>query len=73
MKSLFVVLLTLLVVLTGPDGQLISLNPNTVVTTRAPRSTEHFAPGIKCLIHTIDGKFIAVQEDCDTVKNLIEE
>lgn len=59
-----------LIVLTGPDQQRIEVNPDKVVTIRKPRGGEdgHFAPGTKCLIHTTDGKFFVVIEDCETVR-----
>jgi hypothetical protein len=65
------ILLLLLIQLTGPDNQRIDLNPADVVTTKTPRGDEHFAKGIKCLINTVDGKFITVKEDCATVRQLL--
>lgn len=65
--------LVALVMLTGPDQQPIELNPQQVVTVRPPRGNEHFAPGVHCLIHTTDGKIVAVLEDCPTVRGLLEE
>jgi hypothetical protein len=67
------ILVLLLIQLTGPDDQRIDLNPADVVTTRVPRGDEHFAKGIKCLIHTVDGKFIVVKEDCATVRQQLEK
>ena len=59
-----------LVTFSGPDGQRIDVNPADVVTVRQPRGSEsdHFDPDIKCLISTVDGKFIAVTTDCATVR-----
>jgi hypothetical protein len=71
-----VVAITLVVALipfTGPDSQRIDLNPSEIVSVRPPRSTEHFGEGIRCLIHTVDGKFVAVIEDCDTVRQRLNE
>ena len=62
-----------LVTLTGLDNQRIDINPAEVVSVRAPRVQEHFGEGIKCLLHTADGKFIAVIEDCDTVRRRLNE
>lgn len=53
-----------LVELHGLDGQLIELNPAAIITVRVPRVRDHFGPGIRCLVHTTDGKFIAVTESC---------
>ena len=63
-----------LAVLHGPDGQKIELNPQHVVTIRDNRdnSGAYFAPGIRCLIHTTDGKVVQVVEDCATVRRLLE-
>jgi len=62
-----------LVQFTGPHGQPVGINPMEVVSVRPVRATENFGPGIKCLIHTSDGKFIAVVETCDVVKRKLEE
>lgn len=60
---------------TGPNGQDIALNPEQVVTVRPKPSIAdeaHFHHGIRCLIHTTDGKFIGVIEDCPTVQERLE-
>lgn len=62
----------LLIDLTGPRGQVILLNPETVVTVRTPRGHDHFAQGSRCLVNTLDGKFVAVQESCMEVRRRIE-
>jgi hypothetical protein len=57
-----------LVELTGPDKQIIEVNPEHVVQIREPRGNEtHFHPEIKCLIFTTDGKFTGVIETCEVV------
>lgn len=53
-----------LVRFTGLDGQWIDVNPETIISVRVPRSTDHFGPGTKCLLFTVDGRNIPVQEDC---------
>ena len=63
-----ILLAVYLVALTGPNEQRIEVNPAQVVSLRAPRSEEHFAQGVQCLLHTVDGKFIAVVEPCDAVR-----
>ena len=55
----------LLIKLHGPDGQVIYINPMAVVSVRAPRKGDTLGPELKCLLHTMDGKFIAVTEGCD--------
>jgi hypothetical protein len=57
----------------GPNDQEIDIDPHKVVTVRPLRSTEHFGYGIKCLIHTDDGKYVAVTEECDVVKKAVED
>lgn len=60
------VLVLALVRFTGPSGQPIDINPETIVSVRVPQAqaAEHFAPGTHCLLFTVDGKYIPVQEDC---------
>jgi len=59
--------------LTGPGGQTIQLNPDHIVSTRPPRGNEHFHKDIHCLIHTTDGKLVTVQETCERVQELRED
>jgi hypothetical protein len=65
---------TALIMLTGPEHQPISVNPAQIVTTRSvrPSAKEDFARGIRCLVHTTDGKFISVVETCDDVRKKME-
>jgi hypothetical protein len=61
----------LLVQLTGPDGsQRIDINANEVTSIREPRADagEHFAKGTHCVIVMTSGTFVAVSEDCATVR-----
>jgi nitrous oxidase accessory protein NosD len=60
-----------LIQLLGPDGQIIEINPESVVTVRTPRGTDHFAKDIHCIVFTADGKNIAVVQTCDQVKELL--
>lgn len=50
----------------GPDGQIIDISPQHVVSIRNPRHVDLVAEDIKCLLHTDDGKAIAIIEDCET-------
>jgi len=61
-----------LVLLTGAGGQVIEINPAMVVSVRAPAAREYFARGTRCIVTTVDGKFVTVQETCDTVRRLLE-
>lgn len=71
-----IILALSLVILTGPEKQRIEVNPEQVVSVRIPRNDDtqtYRSPAIKCLIHTTDGKFIAVVEDCmEVTRKLIE-
>lgn len=62
-----------MIYLTGLDGQVIELNPHSIVTLRVPRGVDHFDKDVKCLIHTSDGKTVAVVETCDQVHKLLED
>jgi hypothetical protein len=58
-----------LVHFTGPDKQLIEINPDEVVSIREPRDSEqHFHEHVNCLIFTSDGKFSGVVEECSAVE-----
>jgi len=63
----------LLITVTGLDNQKIELNPDSIVSIRPPRVKEHFGPGIKCLIHTTDGKIVIVVETCDEINGMIDD
>jgi hypothetical protein len=64
-----------LVRLTGPDHQVVLINPDEVVSLREPRGQrgEHFAAGIACLVFTADGKYTAVTETCSEVRQRLEQ
>jgi hypothetical protein len=65
-----------LVLFTGPDGQMIEVNPQTVTSLRTVRTihgSEHFAKGINCNIFTTDGKNIAVTETCAEVHDKLQQ
>jgi hypothetical protein len=62
-----------LVRLTGPDGELIEINPEEVVSARAPGSIAgHLHPHTRCIVFTSDGKFISVREECEDVQKKLE-
>jgi hypothetical protein len=55
----------------------IEINPDQIVSLRAaaPERKDEaklFHQSVKCLINLADGKFVAVVEDCNTIRNLIE-
>jgi hypothetical protein len=66
-------LAAVLVVLHGPGGHDILINPSTVTSMTGPRSGKNISDDVKCLINTTDGKFISVIETCDVVRDLIRQ
>jgi hypothetical protein len=62
-----------LITLTGPDGQVIELNPLSVATLRTVRGTDHFVSGTRCIVFTTDGKNVNVGETCQKVHELLEQ
>lgn len=66
--------LVLLIMLHGPDGRTILLNPATVASMRGGidgRSNELVQDKVRCVISTTDGKLVNVVETCETVRDLI--
>jgi hypothetical protein len=66
-----VILALELITLTGPDKQVIEINPHTVTTLRTIRDPEQFAKGTHCIVFTTDGKNINVVETCARVHELL--
>ncbi|MBR0747395.1 hypothetical protein JQ582_26010 [Bradyrhizobium japonicum] len=68
-------LLVVLILLHGPDGNQIAINPETVTTVRTARADDRpdkqSTKGIACIITLTDGKFAGVVEDCATVRELL--
>jgi uncharacterized iron-regulated protein len=60
-----------LIQLTGPDHQVIEINPQTIASVRSVRDPEHFARGTHCILFTTDGKNITVVETCARVHELL--
>lgn len=63
------------ITLHGPDGQQYLVNPEQITTLREPSNEDvrHFHTGTHCIIVTTSGKFVAVREDCDDVRDRIEK
>jgi hypothetical protein len=62
-----------LILFTGPDGQLIEVNPQSVASIRSVRGGDHFTQAIKCNIFTTDGKNIGVTEPCTEVHKRLQQ
>ena len=69
-------ILLVLILLHAADGQVIEINPDQITNMRGPRDVASkdklFPAHTRCLISQTDGKYVAVTEDCDTVKKTIE-
>lgn len=67
---------SILVLLHGPDGHEILINPALVTSMHASRDgdkNEHVSEAVRCLINTADGKFASVVETCETVRELFRQ
>ena len=63
----------ILIKLEAPDRQTIYINPQQIVSVRAPRPhIDAFGINVHCLIHTADGKYIGVIQPCDKFVTVIE-
>jgi hypothetical protein len=62
-----------LVLLTGPGGQIIEINPEEVVSIRSPRSVDHMPKSVHCIVFTTDSKFIGVEERCPDVDRKLKQ
>jgi hypothetical protein len=65
-----------LVLLHGPAGHQIYVNPESVTTMSAAplgSKNKHVVDNAKCLLNTADGKFISVVETCDEVRALFQQ
>jgi hypothetical protein len=66
-----------LIVLHDPNGREIVINAKFIthlVEARDDRAAnKHFAKGLKCMINMVDGRFVAVIEECQTVRQLMKE
>ena len=63
-----------LVELHGPAGQRYFVNPQQITTVRQPIATDrqYFGTGTRCIIVMTNGKFVAVADACDQVRQLVE-
>jgi hypothetical protein len=69
-------LIIALLLLHGPTGREIRINPRNVTSLHAPTTPGHnqvVVKGANCLVNTTDGKFISVVETCADVARMIGE
>lgn len=66
-----------LIVLHTLDGRQISVNPVLVTSLHEAKSDDakdkFMTKGVRCSVHTSDGKFVTVTEVCSAVRQMIEE
>lgn len=58
----------------GPDGQLVMINTHEITSLRQPTSFDmrrYFTKGARCIVITAEGRFIAVVESCQTIREQI--
>lgn len=63
----------LLILLHDPEGREIWINPETVVSLRPRGIDGHFPKEARCLVNLDDGKFVAVRESCNGVREAVGE
>ena len=74
---MFEVVALQLIVLHALDGRDVVINPRAVVSLRQARDESH--PGkqltgkVNCIIATTDGKYLTVEESCDSVRQRLEQ
>ena len=67
-------ILASLLLLHGPTGREIRINPRNVTSLHAPQPGQRntsVTAGANCLINTSDGKFVSVAETCEAVSQMI--
>jgi hypothetical protein len=56
-----------------PGGLEVYINPDEVVAMRTPPHTEGYVKeGVKCIVLTTDGKFLAIVEECRVIQTELE-
>lgn len=65
-----VLLVAALIELQGSGGQVIWINPQTVISVREPRRVQqgHWPADARCLVMTVDGKYLTTAESCERVR-----
>ena len=59
--------------LDGPGGQYIAINPAEIVSVRTPRASDHMAKDVHCIVFTVDGKYTGVTQTCVETRQKIKE
>ena len=69
MESLATVVI---IILHTPGGYDFSINPDKIVSMREDEGKALISGHVRCLINTVDGKFIGVVESCKEVRSMID-
>lgn len=69
------VIAVVLILLHGPDGREIRINPQQVTSMRAASGdhNELLTDSVRCMVSLADGKYVSVVEPCETVQKMLEE
>lgn len=68
-----ITVLLLLIVLHRSDGAEVMVNAEQITSLRSPAGhLGRLAPGGRCIVNLVDGKFIAVLESCTEVRRLAQ-
>lgn len=64
-----------LIELMTPDGQIVHINPERVLSVHKPRedSRRLVSPNVRCVITMENGRFISVKNECGEVRKLLGE
>jgi hypothetical protein len=76
MIGMFAELAAGLVLLHSPNGHGILINPAAVTSMQAAvpgKANANISEAVRCLINTSDGKFVAVIETCDQVREALRK
>jgi hypothetical protein len=62
------------IILHGLENQQIYLNPEQVISIRQPRglNSGHWPAGVRCLVTTVDGKYLTVVETCAEIRERLK-
>jgi hypothetical protein len=62
-----------LVTLHRPDGHPIAINPHHVSSLTPAHDHVEFVPGVHCIVHLSDRKFVSVREGCAEAQYQLNE
>ena len=62
----------------GPDGREVYINPEEITSLRAdradqPKDSKMFTEGVHCMVNLSDGKYVTVVESCAVIDKMMEK